>query len=328
MSEININDTNIIFSDEKNKKIILDINNFIKNKSRIPLHAYEKNGDTIPHFLMDIIRKNSKLFPENTSTKKIACCTANSLIVSELITSAAPIKMAEFGSTKGDISYNLMEILGKFNPSSTLCLISNTIGNESGNNCLNCITQASLFPEFSLLYSDYAKTNLADNCFDIVFINGDACREDHYAVIKEAERITKQGGLLICWTSGDFLLESTFKLVFSEREEYELSPAEKLLTARKTTDCWSNCTSEDPFAALPELLEALQNNMDSNHAEVYRPFVKQLNQYIATAIQVCDIPKKLFLIEITDALQEYMNHFSTKYKDFYAKKLLDILRKN
>ncbi len=72
--------------------------------------------------------------------------TLNALISSELIKSSAPIKVAEFGCTNGEISYNLAEIIGRVNPKSLLCLISDTIGNDSSNSCLDAITQAEQLP--------------------------------------------------------------------------------------------------------------------------------------------------------------------------------------
>jgi len=325
MSGLSLTGTHVIFTNEGKEQVILTLNDYIKNKSRIPMHTDVENGNTISQFLINLTKRNRDLFPEITPKKEIACLTATSIIVSELIKSAAPVKMAEFGSTNGDISYNLMELLGNFHPASQLCLISNTVGNESGNNCLNCITQATAYPEFSMIFSDYTKTNLSDNCFDLVFINGDVCNEDHYSVLKEAERVTKQGGLLICWTSGDCLLESTFKLIFSKREEYELTAMDKLLTTRKTADSWSNQSANEPYAGLTELLEQLEATVSSDSIEAYRPFIKQLNSYIGTAITTYDIKKKLELIELKNALHDYMNTLTTEHRTFYLEKLTELI---
>ncbi len=321
MSGLNITGTHVIFNNEGKEQVILAFNDFIKNKSRVPMHIDVEGIDTIPMFLIKLIKKNQELFPEITSAKEVANLTTASIIISELIKSAAPVKVAEFGSTNGDVSYNLMELLGKFNPASQLCLISNTIGNESSNNCLNYITQATTYPEFSLIFSDYTKTNLSDNCFDIVFINGDVCKEEHYSVLKEAERVTKPGGLFICWTSGDCLLESTFKLIFSRREEYEINAMDKILATRKNADSWVNSSANDPYAGLVELFVQLEAFLDSDSIETYRPFVKQLNQHIDTAIAKYDIKKKQELIELKNSLLDYMNSLSTDYRAFYLEAL-------
>ena len=321
MSTIRIRQAGSAFLGDKGAKILFNATNYLNNKSRVPMHSFSEEGDTIPHFLMNMMGKNKKLFSNITTVNEFVYCIINSLVAAHLVTSAAPMKVAEFGSTNGDISYNLTETLGKINPKSTLCLISDRIGNESNNNCLNYITQAEAYPEFQMLYSDYTATNLPDELFDVVVINGDVCFEDSYKVIKEAERVTKKDGLIICWTSGDYLLESTFKLIFSEREEYEVTPKEKILTVRKPAVSWSNCTADAPYAGLVKLVADLRTEIHSNEPATYRPYIKQLNQYIDIAIEKYDIQRKLQLIELKEAVLYYMTHLSTEHEAFYLEKL-------
>ena len=311
MSELNITDSQISFTDGKTTKTLLDAGNFFINKSRVPLHSLTNDEETIFTFLIGLYKNNVMHFPNATDIKRILCLLLDSVVTLELIKSAAPIKCAEFGSTIGDLSYNLMELFGKVNPDSTLCLISNTVGNESGNTCLNYITQAASFPEFSMLYCDYSKTNLEDNCFDIVVINGDVCNETPDAVLKEAARITKPNGLLLCWTSRVPSLEAEFKSVFPQHEEYELSPVEKLLTARKTEEI---CANTNPYDGLTELLETLKKGTNFSSAEACRPYIRQLNHYIDIAIERYDITKKLELIEIKNTLLNHLIQLNTCYK--------------
>lgn len=321
MSNIQLTKEGVVFSGNNGTKILLNTRDFLSNKSRVAMHSFSADGDTIPNFLTKLLGRNRTIFQNTNTVNDLRNCMLNALVVSKLVTSAAPMKVAEFGSTNGDISYNLTETLGKINPKSTLCLISDRIGNESSNTCLNYITQAEVFPEFQMLYSDYTTTNLADELFDIVVINGDVCFEDSYKVIKEAERVTKTDGLILCWTSRDYLLESTFKLIFSEREEYELTPHEKILTVKKPAESWSNCTANEPYAGLVELVTDLKNTIGSNDPAVYRPYVKQLNQYIDIAIEKYDIQRKLQLIELKEAILYYMTHLSTEHEEFYLEKL-------
>ena len=327
MSTIIIGPVQIVFSDDKTEKIILHTNDFLKNKSRIPMHYWENNKtETIQSFILELRQKNKALFKDYTDLKDLACLTMNTLVISELVKSAAPIKVAEFGSTKGDISYNLMEVLGKFTPESTVCFISNAVGNESGNHCLDCIAQTSLWAEFSMLHCEYTKTNLADNCFDITLVNGDSCKEDIYEIIKEAERVTRPNGLLICWTSGDCLMDSSFALVFPEREEYAITPVDKVITARKTAITWLNGTEYTSYEGLMKCISSLRSTMGSDSIEEYRPYVKQLDSYIDVAIQKNDIMEKLTLIELKDILVDYMNHLGTSYRAFYEEKLNQLLK--
>ncbi len=84
-----------------------------------------------------------------------------------------------------------------------------------------------------MVYSDYDNTNLSEKTFDIVILNGSVDFENSYAVIKEVERVTKDNGMIICCTSNNYLLESTFKLIFAERDEYTLNPFDMIMTTRK-----------------------------------------------------------------------------------------------
>ena len=168
MSTIRMTGAGSVFVGNQGAQILLNATNYLKNKSRISMHSLSEDGDTIPNFLIDIMKKNKNLFSNATTLNELVYCIINNLVASHLVTSAAPMKIAEFGSTNGDISYNLTEVVGKINPKSTLCLISDRIGNESSNNCLNYISQAETFPEFQMLYSDYMVTNLADGLFDVL----------------------------------------------------------------------------------------------------------------------------------------------------------------
>lgn len=326
MSGTIVTDTHILFATESGNKPLLAISDYLQNKSRIPMHADTEAEETIPKFLANTVKRNRELFPNLSSLKEILYLTINTLLAAELIKSSVPVQMAEFGSTYGDISFNLAQTLGKFNPDNSLCLISNTVGNNSENQCLELLLQAELLPEFSLVYADYLKTNLADRCFDMVLINGDVHHEDPYQLIKEAERITKPDGLLLCYTAGDTLLESCFTLIFPEHEKYELATEHLLLTARNQNS-WSNQSQADPWRELPEIYNALKEKLQTDALpETFRGNVKQLNTLIDTAILLQDIPKKLKLIELKNAVLDYMNRYDTVHKEFYKKQLEALLK--
>lgn len=327
MSTINIVNSQVIFTDNnQNEQVILDMHHFLQNKSRVPMHSLQENAPTILKFLSELIQKNETIIINLTPVKKLQYFTLDTLLIAEFIKSAAPVKIAEFGCTNGELSYNLTEVLGKFNPNSLLCLISNTIGNNSSNNCLDLITQAESFPELSIIYSDYAKTNLADNTFDFVIINGDVNYENPYDVIKEAERITKDNGIIFCCSCENYLLISTFQLIFSDRKEYPLTAADVIMIVKKTNDSWEHRCVNDSFSELSALIELLKDEVyNKNRIDIYRIYMKQLQQYIDIAIAQYDIEKKLRLIQIKENLLDYMNHLNTIHKEFYQNKLLSSL---
>lgn len=145
--------------------------------------------------------------------------------------STQPLKIAEIGCADGRLGYKLAEITGSIKAESQLCLIDNIFENK--NNICDLLTKTSALPVMSMLFSSCENTNLAFDCFDIVVINGSATFDNPYGVVREAVRIARNGGTIICSSASDYLLESTFKLVFSEREEYSLSPMDIIMTATK-----------------------------------------------------------------------------------------------
>ncbi len=329
MNQINITNTHILLSTETGNIPLLSLHNFFQNKSRVPLHTISDSEDTIVQFLLEMKQKNESLFSGKSSAKQLAYFALDSLLVAELMKSAAPVKIAEFGCTQGDISYNLTEVAGKMNPKSSLWLISNVIGNNSGNNCLNLITQAEHCPDLSMIYCDYTDTNLAEQTFDIVIINGDIDFNDPYAVIKEAERVTKKDGILLCYSHGNYLLQSTFQLIFSERNEYPLTHADTILLTKKHKNSWRNTSGETPLAVLSTIKKSIQDEISStNNICTYRSCVKQLNNAASWAASLYDIEKKINLIQWKEALLDYMNHLHGCQEEYYKNRLLDFLNKS
>lgn len=324
LSAINIINSQVIFTDNNQQnQILLDMHHFLNNKSRIPMHSIQENGPTILRFLSDLIQKNETTIANLTPIKKLQYITLDTLLIAELIKSAAPVKVAEFGCTYGELSYNLTEVIGKFHPNSFLCLISNTIGNNSSNTCLDFITQAESFPELSMVYSDYVKTNLADNTFDFVIINGDISYENPYDVIKEAERITKKNGTIFCCSCENHLLNSTFQLIFSERKEYTLTPADVIITTEKIDNSWEHKYADNYFSELSTLIASLKDEVNTqNRTDIYKKYIKQLDKCIDIAIAQYNIEVKLMLIQIKENLLDYINYSNTIHKNFYQNKLL------
>lgn len=329
MSALNITETSAKFTDYYNDtRVLLDATQFLQNKSRIPMHAVsDEDGNTIPAFLKSMIQKNRQVLSKGGVFDELLYLTMDTLVISELIKSAAPAKVVELGCTSGKISYNLTEVLGKVNPASQLWLVSNMIGNNSDNQCLDYITQARNIPDLSMQICDYANTNLGAGTFDILVLNGSVRFENYYDTIQEAARIVKENGFIICCTYGDYLLESNFKLIFSEYEEYQFSPFEKIITARNPQVPWSNQSAGKEYALLPELLASLNYQLEVNMLSVEncRKYVKQLEKYLVIASEKYDIQKKLNLIELKEQLFNYVTYKNTEHFGFYRRKLVEII---
>ena len=175
-----------------------------------------------------------------------------------------------------------------------------------------------------MMYSDYEKTNLGDEVFDIVILNGSAYFTNHYNVIKEAERITKKNGLLLCCSCGDFLLESIFKLIFTSREEYCLTSSDVILSAQKNGTSWESSLSESHLSKLPVVLQRLKNILLASEENLApdRQIRQELETLISASMDEYNIPLKVQLINLKEALLNYTSHISTIHKTYFKEELI------
>lgn len=90
------------------------------------------------------------------------------------------------------ISYLISEITGNVSTRSHIYYVSNSIENDSGNNCLNAVSSASSVPQMSFLYSDYEDIGLKSDFFDITIINGSSYINNHYAVFLRHEELPEK----------------------------------------------------------------------------------------------------------------------------------------
>lgn len=307
MSSININKNEIVFEDFEGRQIkLMNLTNFLENKSRVPMHTLDCEVETIHDFLLRIFNRNIALFPMTSEMEQLRIIVTDCIITAKLLRRSTPVRVAELGSTEGKLSNNLAEILSKFHPDSHLCLVSNTIGNESENRCLDAVMSAGNIPDFSMVYADYHKTNLADNLFDIVILNGTAGFENPYEVIKEAERLTKNNGLILCCTADDSLLASNFSLIFGEREEYRLAPNDAIMTVVLSEPGWEKAGKEKLADGLQGMLESVREAKRTMSLSKARECMENLDEYIKQSSFENNVEAKLLLLWIKEELVECM----------------------
>lgn len=223
-----------IYDGADGEKLLLDCNHFLQNKSRVPFHSLDDHTLTVPKMIFDLLDKHSKLC-EGTELQN---CGSYYSLIDVLVTayhvkSSAQKKILELGCLNGVMSYHLATILGKLHPQSLLYSVSNTIGNDSSNLWLDFVSKIEELPQLAFAAADYEATNLKDENFDIIIINGDTPIDHPDFVLLEAQRLIRQEGLIICFAMNQPLLESSFQLLFPEREEYFFHYDRKILTAKK-----------------------------------------------------------------------------------------------
>lgn len=203
------------------------------------MHSVDGTGLTIPNLLQGIFHMHQEIMNADVYGEKQATeyLTMSILLVRELIRSREAVQVAEIGATNGVLSRHLAGILGLFHPDSLLCSVTDTLGNESGNVWLDHISQVENPCRLSLVAAEYPQTNLQEHSFDITLVNGSVHFDDPDMVLREAERITKNDGLFICYQVSQPLLESTFKLLHPDYKEYRFLSYTDILTDR-------NCGSD------------------------------------------------------------------------------------
>lgn len=242
MEYLKLENNKIIFTTEDKDMLILDLTNYFANKSRIPLHSLN-NSITVPNLVLELRQKYINLFIEGHTPDDIEdLLVLDFLISAQLIKTALPVKLVEFGCTNGRLSYHLASLLSAFHHDSTLCCICDTIGNESGNRWLDFISLAENTPKTSLLASEYHDTNLASEYFDLVVINGSVSYADTTSLIQETNRVLKADGVLICYAYHQPELANTVKQVFSAYDEYPLTSNSSIIVAKGADALWEKDT--------------------------------------------------------------------------------------
>ena len=227
MSSVSINEKHLTMQDHNGKEIEL-----------VSFRDYSFFRDEKLHnILLNLCKKSRDILSYSSDAEAIAHFVTDGLLASHLLESLKPVKLIELGCTNGKLSFHLAQLLGKFDSDSLLCLVDEELSNDNRVACLDTIAAAECSPEISMIFSDYNRTHLADNYFDYVFINGTVNFNDPAAVILEAERLVKPGGVIFSICDNSHLLASTFKLIFPEYNEYMVTPQEIVL---KTTCCQSS----------------------------------------------------------------------------------------
>lgn len=173
----------------------------------------------------------------------------------------------------------------------------------------------------SMVVSDYDDTQLSADNYDIVILNGTVWFDKPYEIIREAERLVKKDGVLLCHTKETPLLESCFKLIFSEVQEYEITPQEKILVTTHPDYSWGQEKEPDLGAEILELCKALQQALEtvSNPVEI-RSYVRKIDECIDIAVNNYDVKRKVELIQLKELVLDYMLNMESEFGGFYKER--------
>lgn len=323
MIQITFENNKFILHNGEKQEILLDGYNLMSNKSRLPMHTLS-DEETIPGLLLSLAQKHAEISigtGEETENGLFAAHLLDILLTSCLINTSAPLKVVEIGAVNGVRSYHLAALMGKLNPESSLCCVSDVIGNESGNQWLNRISIVEQPPVLSMLIGDYDHTQLESDHFDIVLINGTVRIDKPYETIREAERLTKKGGVILCHAKNSFLLKNSFKLIFEKCKEYEIDSNEEILITKYAGTSWC----KGPEAKLQEetaaLVRELHQAVISDSRDKFRSLAHKIDLYAGKAAETYDITMKTELIRLKERLLDYMLNRGDEFEGLYRERL-------
>lgn len=306
MSEIRYEGKSIWYINGEKRQILIDLRRCIENISRIPLID---NGE-VEVSLIEIISRlqeiHGQIDPDAENTQ-FDYTLLDFLTARCCMRSALPLHVVEIGGMNGIWSFHLAFMLGQYHPSSLLCSVCNRIGNESGNQWLDRISLVGEPPRLSLLAADYENTMLQREGFDLVAINESEIFEQPYEVVKEAERLVKKGGVILCYAKAQSVLAHTLVQTFPESESYDTESGmciyyinyDENLHNQPTENSW-----EEEAETYLENVKLLI--LDHPSKEQLRNSMKKLDEYVNRAIQEQKIDLKLRFIQCEEDVLDAM----------------------
>lgn len=204
------------------------------------------------------------------------------------------VKAVEIGAMSGISSFHLGTILGQYDSRSLLCSICNRIGNESGNHWLEYISQIPVSPRVSMLAADYEETLLQEKEFDLVFLHGREYMAKTEDVVKEAKRLLKSDGTIICYSNNQPELDKAFLREFPQAEVYY---------TENNASCYS--CSEKQVLLEEVITEDYGISSDLSQDKLSEIYV-QLEKEIQSSIELEDRGRKAALIQLQEKVLDYM----------------------
>lgn len=237
-------DNRFVYEQQGRTQLLLDMNDFLSNKSRISFHRYPGQEHPI---LSDLLLRLLEKAKSGEEEMTLPVIMTDTLLAARLIRSSQPFRVLEYGCQDGQFSSHIAELLGTFHGESTLVCAYNTLDFTSMD-WMERMADVTPLPKLSYFAGDYGSLQLPRHDFDIVFLNGAVPYTHPREILLDALGLLKEDGTLFCYTDNAPLLESTFKLFFEKREEYELSPLRKILLAKAEDRIWETGQAPD-FAA-------------------------------------------------------------------------------
>lgn len=150
MYNVTIEKFSIVFRDSEGQKhILLDGDHTVRNVSRIPIQIFDNNV-TWAEKLVEIQEKY-ELLSRGTEEHNADAFLVNCILTNYLVEKVKPAKVVEIGCTSGLLSWSLIQLLHVFHEDSSLCCVTDAIGN-----CSNDIWLARVNDSANLIRNELA----------------------------------------------------------------------------------------------------------------------------------------------------------------------------
>ena len=231
MNSFLFKDNRFVYSGEFGETVLIDFNKYLENFSRVPFHNIN-DGPSLPGYIMDLQNWHKSLDMEEQKMYQYYTLI-DVLMTAYHVKSSDPKKVLVIGCQDGILCYHLGFLLGRLHPESLMYCVSNTIGNNSESLWLECISLIEKLPQLAFAATDYHDTNLKDNNFDMVIVNGNVGIDNIEEVLKEGYRVLKKGGMMISYSPNAEIINSNFKSLFEQIDEYVLDVEGRIISMIK-----------------------------------------------------------------------------------------------
>ena len=217
-----------------NDECILNCNDRVNNYSRICGHRLGEQTHITISNLININKDNHMMMHFENAPDAILFTVVDILLSDYFMHHTYPLKVAEFGCENGVLSYHIAPLLAAYDPEAQYANICSGVENDNHNRWLSIISQTTRPSNTALIASGYKNTMLESKLFDVTVINGTVHYDDPMKTVKEASRITKDTGIIICFSDYQYLLEDSFKLAFDSFKEWRFSSRYTIIRAENT----------------------------------------------------------------------------------------------
>lgn len=312
----------VYYGDDYSKKEILDLNNCLYNKSKVPFHIMDQNG--VCYYLeerallgkcMKINKKMHELYAPESIV--LQCSELVTLLLAKFCTHLTRCSNYALIGCREEILYSAISVIGAYNQLSQVAVIQNEIFNGGNNYFLSVLSNIEKLPEMSLNISDYYNTMLKDNCFDQIIVNCDILEEDAELKLMEINRIYNgKGSIIYILNTQHCSYEYINEMYDDDIEVYDISDSIKFIYVSSKVETLNENVGKSIFNKYMYLRDINKFNLSNDQI---RSIIQKIENDIELCIKNYDVENKIKFIELKENLISYM--LFDEYKSYYLKQV-------